>query len=159
MDIFLELPCFLHDPSLTNVGNLNSGFSTLSKSSLYIWKFLVRVLQKLAWRILSILCYYVKWVQLYGILNLVWHCPSLGLEWKLTFSNPVGMLRLPNLLTYWVQHFNIVIFYGFNSSAEILSPPLALLVVKWKSLSSFWFFATPWTIKPMEFSRPDYWSG
>ena len=30
---------------------------------------------------------------------------------------------------------------------------------KWKSLSRVWLFATPWTIQPMEFSKPEYWSG
>ena len=35
--IFLELSCFFHDP--TNVGNLISGSSAFSKSSLNIWKF------------------------------------------------------------------------------------------------------------------------
>ena len=30
--------------------------------------------------------------------------------------------------------------------------------VKWKSLSRARLFATPW-IQPMEFSRPEYWSG
>ena len=30
---------------------------------------------------------------------------------------------------------------------------------KWKSLSRVQFFATPWTIQSMEFSRPEYWSG
>ena len=32
-------------------------------------------------------------------------------------------------------------------------------LVKWKSLSCVWLFATPWTIQSMEFSRPEYWSG
>ena len=41
---FLELPCFFYDP--TFVGNLISGSSAFSKSSLYIWKFLVDVLLK-----------------------------------------------------------------------------------------------------------------
>ena len=31
--------------------------------------------------------------------------------------------------------------------------------VKWKSLSHVWLFVTPWTVQPMEFSRPEYWSG
>ena len=44
VDVFLEFPCFLHDP--TNVGNLISGFSASSKPSLYIWKFSVHVLLK-----------------------------------------------------------------------------------------------------------------
>ena len=43
-DVFLECPCFLCDPM--NFGNLISGFSTFSKSSLYICKFLVHVLLK-----------------------------------------------------------------------------------------------------------------
>ena len=37
IDVFLELSCFLDDP--TGVGNLISGFSAFSKSNLYIWKF------------------------------------------------------------------------------------------------------------------------
>ena len=35
---FLEFPSFLYDP--VNVGNLISGSSSFSKSSLDIWKFL-----------------------------------------------------------------------------------------------------------------------
>ena len=31
-----------------------------------------------------------KWAQLYCSLNIVWHCPSLGLEHILTFSSPVA---------------------------------------------------------------------
>ena len=31
--------------------------------------------------------------------------------------------------------------------------------VKWKLLSCVRFFATPWTIQSMEFSRPEYWTG
>ena len=30
---------------------------------------------------------------------------------------------------------------------------------KWKSLSCFRLFVTPWTIQSMELSRPEYWSG
>ena len=44
VDVFLELSCFLYDP--TDIGNLNSGSSAFSKSSLNIWKFLVHVLLK-----------------------------------------------------------------------------------------------------------------
>ena len=41
VDVFLEFPCFFYDP--TDVGNLISGSSAFSKSSLYIWKFSVHV--------------------------------------------------------------------------------------------------------------------
>ena len=43
-DVFLELSCFFHD--LADVGNLLSGSSAFSKSSLNIWKFTVHVLLK-----------------------------------------------------------------------------------------------------------------
>ena len=44
VDVFLEFPCFLYDP--TNVGNLISGSSAFSKPSLDVWKFLVQVILK-----------------------------------------------------------------------------------------------------------------
>ena len=44
IDVFLELSCFFHDP--TDVGNLISGSSAFSKSSLNIRKFSVHVLLK-----------------------------------------------------------------------------------------------------------------
>ena len=43
-DVFLELSCFINDPG--DVGNLISGSSAFSKSSLNIWKFLVHLLLK-----------------------------------------------------------------------------------------------------------------
>ena len=44
IDGFLELSCFFYDP--TDVGNLISGSSTFSKSSLNIWMFMVHILLK-----------------------------------------------------------------------------------------------------------------
>ena len=44
VDVFLELSCFFDDS--TDVGNLISGSSAFSKSSLNIWKFLVHLLLK-----------------------------------------------------------------------------------------------------------------
>ena len=44
IDVFLELSCFFSDPA--GVGNLISGSSAFSKSSLNIWKFMVHVLPK-----------------------------------------------------------------------------------------------------------------
>ena len=44
IDVFLELSFFFHDP--VDVGNLISGSSAFSKSSLNIWKFMVHVLLK-----------------------------------------------------------------------------------------------------------------
>ena len=44
VDVFLEFYCFFYD--LMDVGNLISGSSAFSKSSLNIWKFMVHVLLK-----------------------------------------------------------------------------------------------------------------
>ena len=52
VDVVMEFPCFFYDP--TDVGNLISGSSNFSKSSLNICKVLVQVLLKPGWRILSI---------------------------------------------------------------------------------------------------------
>ena len=51
--VFLELSCFFHDPA--NVGNLISGSSAFSKTSLNIRKFTVHILLKPAY-----LCIYFK---------------------------------------------------------------------------------------------------
>ena len=44
IDVFLELSCFFDDPA--DVGNLISGSSAFSKTSLNIWKFAVHILLK-----------------------------------------------------------------------------------------------------------------
>ena len=82
VDIFLKFSCFSYDPM--NVGNLIPGSSAFSKSNWYIWKFSIHILLKPIWEDfehehLSISLF--TW-------NILYHCPSLGLEWKLTFSSP-----------------------------------------------------------------------
>ena len=52
IDVFLELSYFFQDPAY--VGNLTSGSSDFSKTSLNIWKFIVSVLLKPGLEILSI---------------------------------------------------------------------------------------------------------
>ena len=44
VDVLLDFSCFFDDP--VDVGNLISGSSTFSKSSLNIWKFIVHILLK-----------------------------------------------------------------------------------------------------------------
>ena len=52
VDVFLEFSWFFYDPK--DVGNLISGSSAFSKSSLYMWKFSVHVLLKPSLKDLSI---------------------------------------------------------------------------------------------------------
>ena len=88
VDIFLELSCFFNDPR--DVDNLISGSSAFlnpawtsgSSQFMYCWS--------LAWKILSITLIVLRWVQLCSSLNILWHCLSLGLEWKLTFSSSMA---------------------------------------------------------------------
>ena len=44
IDVFLEFSCFFDDPA--DAGNLISGSTAFSKTSLNIWKFMVHILLK-----------------------------------------------------------------------------------------------------------------
>ena len=78
INVFLELSCFFYDP--VDVGNLISGSSAFSKTSLNIWAFSVYALLKLAWRILSITLLACEMSVIVGCLSIFRHCLSLGLE-------------------------------------------------------------------------------
>ena len=128
IDVFLELSCFFDDPS--DVGNLISGPSAFSKTSLNIWKFTVHVLLKpglenfehyftqlcdgcncaVAWAFFGIAFFRIEMktdlFQSYG------HCWIFQICWHIECS------------TFTTSSFPI-----WNSSTEIPSLPLALLVV------------------------------
>ena len=88
VDVSLEASCFFDDP--TDVGNLISGSSAFSKTSLNIWKFTVHVLLQPGLENFEHYFTSVWWVQLRSSLSIFWHCLSLGLECTLTFSSPVA---------------------------------------------------------------------
>ena len=129
VDVFQELSCFFYDP--TDVGNLISGSYAFSKTSLNIWKFMVHVLLKPGWRILSIPLLACEMNEC----NCVVVCTFFGIaflwDWNENWPFPVlwPLLSFPNLLTYWVRHFHSIIFRMWNSSTGIPSTPLALFVV------------------------------
>ena len=102
VDVFLEFSWFFCVP--TDVGNLISGSSASSKSSLNIWKFLVHVLLKHYFANVWNECNCVVVWTFFGIVFL-W-------DWNENWPFPVlwPMLSFPNLLTYWVQHFHSIIF-------------------------------------------------
>ena len=110
VNISLELSCFFYDPM--DVGNLISGYSAFSKSSLdehlevhssctieawlgEFWASFTSVWDEcncvVVWAFFGI-AFFWDW-------NENWHFPVL---WPL--------LSFPNLLAYWVQHFHSIIF-------------------------------------------------
>ena len=109
IDVFVELSCFFGDP--TDVGNLISVSSTLSKSSLNIAKFLVHGLLKPG---LENFEYYFISVWDECICVVVWTVFGIAFlwDWNENWPFPVlwPLLSWPNLLAYWVQHFHSIIF-------------------------------------------------
>ena len=122
---FLELSCFFHDSA--DVGNLISGSSAFSKTSLNIWKFTVYVLLK---RGLNFEHYFtsmgdecncaVVWA-FFGIAFL-WNwnenCPFPGHCWVFQICWHI------ECSTFTASSSRI-----WNSSTGIPSPPLALFIV------------------------------
>ena len=101
---FLEFSCFFNDP--TDAGNLISGSSAFSKSSLNIWKFSVHVLLK---PILENFEHYFASVWDKGNCTVLWTFFGIAFfgDWDENRPFPVlwPLLSFPNLLAYWVQHF------------------------------------------------------
>ena len=109
VNVFLELCCFLDDP--IDVGNLISGSSAFSKSSLNIWKFMVQVLLKPG---LENFEHYLASVQDERNCGIVWTFFGIAFlwDWNENWPFPVlwPVLSFPYLLAYWVQHFHSIVF-------------------------------------------------
>ena len=107
VDAFLELSCFFDDPA--DVGNLISGSSAFSKSSLNIWKFMVHVPLKPG---LENFEHYFTSMWHECNCAVVWAFFGIAFlwDWNENWPFPVlwPLLSFPNLLAYWVQHFHRV---------------------------------------------------
>ena len=137
-DIFLEFSCFFNDPM--DAGNLISGTSALSKSSLNIWKFTVHVLLKpglgnfghyfasvwdecncaIVWTFFGIAFFRIGTKT--DLFQSCGHCWVFQICWYIECS------------TFTVSSFMI-----WNNSAGIPSPPLALFIVMNKGPLDFAF--------------------
>ena len=125
---FLEFHCFFYDP--VNSGNLISGSSTFSKSSLHIWKFLIHVLLKPN----------LKDFEYY--LASMWDDCNCVVVWTFLALSFFGTGMIADLFQscghcwvfqiFWLIRCSISTATSFrilNSSAGFLSPPLALFLV------------------------------
>ena len=125
---FLELSCFFDDP--IDIGNLISGSSTFSKSSLSMWKFMVHIMLKLGLENFEHFfasgwdeCNSVVVLALLGIAFLCewnenWYFQSCGHCWGFQICWHI------ECNTFTASYFRI-----WNSSTGIPSPPLALVIV------------------------------
>ena len=109
IDVFMKLSYFFDD--LADVGNLVSGSSSFSKTSLNIWKFMVHVLLKPG---LENFEHYFTSVWDECNCVVVWAFFGIAFlwDWNENWPFPVlwPLLSFPNLLAYWAQHFHSIIF-------------------------------------------------
>ena len=127
VDVFLELSCFFNDP--TDVGNLISGSSANSKSSLIMWKYLDHILLKPGLE--NFEHYFAS----------VWDECNCAVVWSffgIAFHRDWNKNDFPILGHCWVfqicwyieySTFTASFFRIWNSSTGIPSPPLAVFVV------------------------------
>ena len=119
-DNFLKCSCFFYGPP--DIGNLISGSSAFSKTSLNIWKFTVHVLLKPG---LENFEHYFTSVWDECNCAVIWTFFGIAFlcVWNENWPFPVlwPLLSFPNLLAYWVQHFHSIIFQSvaLNMSATL----------------------------------------
>ena len=109
VDVFLELSCFFNDPA--DAGNLISGSSAYSKTSLNLWKFTIHILLKSGLE--NFENYFTSMWDECNCVK-VWTFIGIALVWDWNENCPFSvvwpLLSYPNLLAYWVQHFHRIIF-------------------------------------------------
>ena len=106
--MFFWNSCFFHDPA--DVGNLISGSSALSKTSLNIREFVVHVLLKPGLE--NFEHYFTSmWDECNCAVVRAFFGIAFLWDWNENWPFPVlWPLSFPNLLTYWMQHIHSIIF-------------------------------------------------
>jgi len=132
--------------SLLSLSFLNPDWTSGSSWFMYCWS--------LTFWILNITLLACK-MQLCGSLNILWHCISLGLEWKLTFSSPVATAEFSKFAGILSAALSRHYLLGFDSSTGIPSPPLGLFIVmlpKAHLTSDTRMSGSRWVITPLSLS-------
>ena len=122
IDVFLELSCFFDD--LADVGNLISGSSAFSKTSLNIWKFTVHVFLKPG---LENFEHYFTSVWDEGHCAVVWAFFGIAFLWDCQSCGHCWVFQICWHIEY--STFTASSFRIWNSSPGIPPLPLALSVV------------------------------
>ena len=128
VNVFLEFPCFLHDPM--NVGSLISDSSATLKPSLYIWKFSIYIplkpsLKNLGHNLNSM------WNEHKCMAVWTFFAISILWDWKENWLFPI-LLTLLAFQICWDTECNTLTASSFrilNSSAGIPFSPLALFIL------------------------------
>ena len=142
-DVFLEFSYFYYEP--TDVGNLISGSSAFSISSLNIRNFLAYLLLKHSLK--NFEHYFANvWDECNSVVIWTFFDITFPLNWNENWLFPVlwPHLSFTNLLAYWVQHFNSINFYD-------------LKYLSWNSITSTSFVHSDISWGPLEFTLQDVW--
>ena len=112
-DHFLEFSCFFSDS--VDVGNLISGSSAFSKSSLNIWKFMVHILLEPGLENFQHY-FFSMWDECNCVIVWTLFGIAFSQDWNENWPFPVlwPLLSFSNFLAYWVQHFHSIIFYDLK---------------------------------------------
>ena len=107
--VFLEFSWFFYGP--VDVGNLIPGSSAFLKSSLNIWTFSVHILLKTGLE--NFKCYFTSVCNERNCV-VVWTFFGIAFLWDWNENWPFQvlwpLLRFPNLLACWMQHFHSIVF-------------------------------------------------
>ena len=126
VDVFLEFPCFstiqwmLTIWSLVPLPFLNLACTSRSSQFTYCWS--------LAWRILSMTLLACEMSVVVWYFEHSLSLPFFGIGMKMPFPVWWPLMSFPDLLVYWVQNLNCILFRIWNSSAWNPSPPLTLFI-------------------------------
>ena len=133
--------------SLVPLPFLNPACTSGNSWFIYCWS--------LSWRILSITLLACEMNTIVCSLNILWHCPSLGLQWKLTFSSLAATAEFSKFAGILSAALSQHHLSGFEraqlETSQLESPPLALFIVMLRKshlTSHSWMSGSRWVITP-----------